>query len=194
MSTGNSTHKVLIQCEADGFPNQGQTCAAAIEIEFGEVQRDHVQVCTEFRLAELSYAGWREHYGIDIQGFVDGLARIHTELAGSARLVDWDGEIVLCMTVVDSRRGRIAIGGQMLFVFWTDIASEDSLLVPRLFGNAGGIRITYEGLVADQSCLPPVITGLRRFIADTGIDLCSVYEQELPATAPEVPKKRKKRK
>jgi hypothetical protein len=171
MSNGVS-HQVVIGCQADDYPDHGQVCPAALEVEFGRVEADHVHVCTRLRIEGQAFEGWRMHYGFDVLAFADGLARIHTEMRGSARLNDWDGEAVLCLTVIDRGRGRVAIGGQLIpAVFWTEAASEDGLLAPRLFGTAGGIRVAFEGLVTDQSHLPPVIAGLRRFLDETGISV-----------------------
>jgi hypothetical protein len=173
MSDGVS-HQIVIGCQADGYPEHGQQRPAALEVEFGQVEGDHVHVCTRLRIEGQAFEGWQMHYGFDILAFADGLARIHTELQGSARLDDWDGETVLCLTVIDRGRGRVAIGGQLIpVVFWTEVASEDRLLAPRLFATAGGIRIAFEGLVTDQSYLPPVIGGLRRFLCETGISVRS---------------------
>ena len=163
-------HEVVLGCEADGYPTHGQACAATVEIEFGRIERDRVSVGTRLRIEDQAFEGWRTHYRFDILAFTDGLTTIHTRMQRSARLTDWDGESVLCLTVIDAVRGRIAIGGQLIpAVFWTEITSADGLLHPRLFGDGGGIRIAFEGLVTDQSYLPPVIAGLRRFLAETGI-------------------------
>src|SRR5262245_28022117 len=124
MSNGVS-HQVVIVCEAEGYPVQGQTCGAQLEIEFGVAGPDHVEVCTRLRIVGQVYGGWRRHYGCDILAFTEGLVRIHSGPGHSAWLVDWDGEDVLCATVVDDRRGRIAIGGQLIpAVFRNQTASE----------------------------------------------------------------------
>jgi hypothetical protein len=176
MSNGDA-QRVVIGCEAEGYPAQGETRPAAVEIEFGQIEADHVHVCTRLRIDGQSFEGWRMHYGFDILAFADDLARLHAQMEGSARLTDWDGEAVLCLTVTDRPRGRVAVGGQLIpAVFWTEAVSEDCLLAPRLFGTAGGIRIVFEGLVTDQSYLPPVIAGLRRFLAETGISVRSPME------------------
>src|SRR5262245_43252685 len=139
---------------------------AVLDIEFGQVERDYVHACTRLRIEGQAFESWQRHYGFDILTFTDELARMHAATQGSARLNDWDGEVVLCLTVIDRPRGRVAIGGQLIpAVFWTETASADGLLAPRLCdGTAGGIRIAFEGFVTDQSYLPPVIAGLRRFL------------------------------
>jgi hypothetical protein len=122
----------------------------------------------------LVFEGWRKHYGFDILRFADGLAQIHAQTQGTARFNDWDGETVLCLTVINRPRGRIAIGGHLIpAVFQTETASEDDLLYPRLFGSFGGVRIAFEGLVTDQSYLPAIIGGLRGFLSDSGISVQS---------------------
>ena len=42
--------------------------------------------------------------------------------------------------------------------------------------DAGGIRIAFEGLVTDQSYLPPVIAALRRFLSETGVSVRNPME------------------
>jgi hypothetical protein len=165
---------VEIGCEAEAYPDVGSSCHAVIEIEFGRIVADHVQAGTRLRIEDMAFEGWRNHYGFDILRFTDGLAQMHSQLQGTARLNDWDGETVLCLTVVDRPRGRIAIGGQLIpAVFHTEAASADDLLSPRLFGDYGGIRIAFEGLVTDQSYLPTVIGGLRHFLSESGISVRS---------------------
>jgi hypothetical protein len=169
MSSGDS-YRVEIGCEAEGYPDAGQSRRAVVEVEFGRVEADHVRASTRLLIDGLAFEDWRIHYGCDILAFVDELDRMHRLTQGTARLTDWDGKAVLCLTVIDRPRGRVAVGGQLIpAVFWTAAVSEDGLLVPRLFGDAGGIRVAFEGLVTDQSYLPPVVAGLRRFLAETGI-------------------------
>jgi hypothetical protein len=176
MSNGVS-HRVEIAWEAEGSGSFGRSCRAVVEMDFDQVEVDHVPVFTRLRIHDLTFETGRWYYGINILHFADGLAEMHAQTQGSAWLHDWDGEAVLCLTVINRARGRIAIGGQFTQdVFWTEVASEGDFLTPRLFGSHSGIRVEFEGLVTDQSYLPPVIAVLRRFLSDTGISVRSPME------------------
>ncbi|MBI2808078.1 MAG: hypothetical protein HYX68_24095 [Planctomycetes bacterium] len=145
----------------------------SIEIELGQIERDHVQVwirlCTDNRVFE----GGSAHYGVDILNFIEALTRIHQQLSGSARLYDWDGLPVLCLTVTWPMKGLIAIGGQLvLWRFPNQESCEDRFLPEsHFFANDGGIQIAFDGIMTDQSFLPPVITGMRRFLLDSRISV-----------------------
>lgn len=170
-------YRVIIGCETEGYSCHRQTCRAALELELGAIERDHVHACTRLLIEDSAFTDGRIYYGIDILHFADSLVRLHNSLEGSARLHDWDGETVLCLTVLKRFMGRIAIGGQLIpAVFWTQAMSEDRFLDPPLCGGNGGMRITFEGLVTDQSYLPPAIAQLRRFLAETKISVRSPME------------------
>jgi hypothetical protein len=167
-------YRVTLGCEAG---EHHRLRPAKVEIELGAVERDHVRGVVRLSAADRVFEGGRIFYGFDILGFTEGLTRLYDRLEGSARLHDWDGETVLCLTVINRARGRVAVGGELLpAVFWTDVVSEDRFIDPPLYGWAFGIRVTFEGLVTDQSFLPPVIAGLRRFLAETGISVRSPME------------------
>jgi len=170
-------HTVSIGCEADGYPEWGNVCPASIDLEFGRIEEDHVSVYTRLRIRDTEFGAGRNHYGNDILRFAEELTELHHRTDGSARLFDWDGETVICLTVIQRARGRIAIGGQIVpAVFNTEVMSADHFINPPVYGWNAGIRISFDGLVTDQSYLPPVIVGLRRFLTDTGISVRNPME------------------
>ncbi len=169
----NETSQLVTRaCEAESDRGPGQSSPVNIELEFGEAVGDHVNVCTRLRIEHRTLEALHTHYGMDILNFADSLVGLRDRMEGTARLLDWDENVVLCLTVIDSGRGRVAIGGQLVpAIFWTKVASQDNLLNPRLLDDQGGIRIAFEGLVADQSYLSPMIAGLRLFLAESRISI-----------------------
>lgn len=147
-----------------------------ISIEFHEIIRDHVQATISVGNPDPIFSTDRCFYGMDVKGFVDGMERLHRELSGSARLWDWDGETLLCFTVLDDVEHGIAIGGRL----WLDqngrgMCSEDNFLEPYTPPSTGLI-VAFEGLEIDQSHLPEIIGQTRRFLNETGISTKSVFE------------------
>ncbi|MFN0054449.1 MAG: hypothetical protein ACKV0T_19915 [Planctomycetales bacterium] len=142
-----------------------------IELELEGVRADHVAMWVRLRVESHTYETGRWYYWWNIRDFVDGLAKMHAELKGSCRLCDWDSETVLCMTMLDSVRGSIGIAGQLnQYDFCDKVAPKGDFIFPQLFGNHGGIVVSFDELVTDQSYLPPIISGLRRFLNESGIE------------------------
>lgn len=143
---------------------------ATLEIELGKVERDYVHGCVRLSVDEHTYEDRRCYYGIDILHFLERLTALYGTLAGSARLCDWDGETVLCFTVVHRPSGEIAIGGRMIpSAFWSASMSEERFI--NSLSGYGGLVIFFDGLLTDQSYLPPLLTGLRRFLDETAISV-----------------------
>ena len=152
--------------------------SASIEFAFGPVERDHFQICTRLQYFDKRFQDSRLFYGMDLSYFADSLAGLHANLTGSVRFTDWDGELVLCLSVFDRHRGGIAIGGQLIpAAFESQAISAANVIGRPIFGMHGGIRIAFEGLVTDQSYLPPVFQGFRRFIFERGISVQNPLEQ-----------------
>ena len=168
-----SPHSVaVLRCEADGFPESGQSRAARLELQFGDVSGEHGDAVDCFLVLDFDgarYSGGARYYGMDIESFVTALSQIYDLLEGSAILSDWDGRPALCVTALTAWRGSIAIGGSLpQAVFWTESLSEQHFT--RDYGySAAGIQLTFEGFVTDQSCLPEFISAIRTFLRDSGI-------------------------
>jgi len=164
------SHRITIQAEAQGWPNNGQSAPATYEIKFGDITNDHVRCNLAFSTPDHKIEFGCMFYGINIFNFANELEQLHQKLEGSARLNNWDNEPLLCLTVVDSARGYIAMGGEIrAAIHWTDIRSEDNFIDPPMYGYAAGIRVSFEGLMIDQSYLPAMIRDAREFLNDTGI-------------------------
>lgn len=68
-----------------------------------------------------------------------------------------------CFFIVDLRRGHIAVGGTFdVSTYGIEVWSEDRFLQTPVLGDAGGIRVAFEGLRIVQSCLPQAIMAARR--------------------------------
>jgi hypothetical protein len=130
-------HIVTIDCEA---PDQGPSHRATVQVLFGPIDRDHVSSGVRLRLRDWECEGESTFYGMDIFRFADELAELHRRTDGSARLVDCDGEPVLCLTVFHRGKGAVVIGGQLVqAVFWdSEVASAERFLTPPLYGTRGG--------------------------------------------------------
>lgn len=168
----SDSEPLTIACEAKGVnaPGDGKV-RAVIEFEFDDVEADHVGMWTRLRVEDSKFETGRWFYWWNIQAFADGLEKMHSDLKGSCSLSDWDGETVLCMSLFDPVRGLIGIGGQLVqHVFSDNVVPKGDLVFPSLYGNWGGIVVSFEGLVTDQSYLPPVISGLRLFLSESGIE------------------------
>ena len=152
---------------ADSTPKQHAT----IEFEFGDVVADYAGLWVRLCADRYTYETGRFFYWWNIGDFADGLTRMHSELKGSCVLADWDGETILYLTTLDSVQGRIGIRGQLnQFVFMDEVASNGDFIFPEMFGNHAGIVVSFAGLVTDQSYLPPLISGLLRFLDESGIE------------------------
>lgn len=176
--TSFGTHRVILEGDAPVF-NRHESLKAFIEIDFDEVEegKDYVGAAVRLKIPNYPFVGANEggfeegayYYGNQIYRFVEELERLRIESTGSARLFDWDMEPVLCLTKINPASGTIVIGGQLVpALFEGDAHSADNFLVPRPFGRSG-IRVTFEGIITDQSYLISTIVQLRRFLVETGI-------------------------
>src|SRR5262245_32372616 len=118
-----SDEPLMIACEATMM--NGPQLHIVIEFEFGEVEVDHVVMWVRLRDESYTFDAGRWYYWWNIRDFADGLATMRSELKGSCTLRDWDDETVLCLSMVDSGRGRIGVGGQFIqSVFQDDVAPK----------------------------------------------------------------------
>jgi hypothetical protein len=166
----HDSHRIIILSEAQGWPEYGNTAQVRYEINFGTITGDHVKCNLTLSTPDHNIQCGCAFYGIDILNFAGSLEALHETLVGSTRLCDWDGEVLLCFTPVNRGRGHIALGGKLhAAVHWTDVRTEDNFISPPMYGDAAGIKITFEGLIIDQSYLPNIIRDSRRFLTETGI-------------------------
>ena len=165
----DASNPLRIGCETNVM--NGPELHVDLEFEFEDVVADHAGMWVRLRAESYTFETGRWFYWWNIRDFADGLTKMHSELKGTCTLGDWDGETVLCMSMLDSVRGRIGVGGQLTQYIFTDHAvPKGDLVFPRLLGDYAGIVVSFEGLVTDQSYLPPLIAGLRRFISESGIE------------------------
>lgn len=170
MPSDESTPLTIV-CEAQVM--NGPMQHATIEFEFGDVVADYAGLWVRLRADRYTYETGRFFYWWNIRDFADGLTRIRSDLKGSCILEDWDGETILCVSILDSVRGRIGICGQLnQFVFLDEVAKNDDFIFPEMFRNHAGIVVSFAGLVVtDQEVyLPRLISGLRRFLEESGIE------------------------
>jgi hypothetical protein len=169
----DNSEKVCIdfKCEAPGMWQFCDVYFATIKIEIGEAGKDFVGD-TAFDSSFSLHAGrhafefQRPLYGYEIYRFANELQRLYDTLDCSARLYDWDGDVLLCFTVVHRGRGQIAVGGRFVPVILdTQVSSEDKF-VADLCVNSGGIIVAFEGLTLDQSYLATPLSVLHRFISE----------------------------
>src|SRR5262245_50357053 len=136
---------LTILCESDVM--NGPKLHVTIEFEFGDVVADYAGLWVRLRADRYTYETGRFFYWWNIRDFADGLTRIQSELKGSCTLSDWDSETILCLSVLDSVHGRIGIRGQLnQFVFLDKVPKNDDLIFPKMFGNCGGIVVSFAGL------------------------------------------------
>ena len=160
---------LAILCEAEVM--NGPKQHATVELEFGDVVADYTGMWVRLRVDRYTYETGRFFYWWNIRDFADGLTRMHSELKRGCILADWDGETILRLSMLDSGHGRFGICGQLnQFVFLDEAPGNDELIFPEVLGNHAGIVVSFSGLVADQSYLPPLIAGLRRFLDESGIE------------------------
>jgi hypothetical protein len=166
--SNHNTHRISILAEVHGWPEHGHTAQAQYNIDLGKITDDHVKCDLTLSTPDHNIQSGCIFYGFDVLTFAESLEALHQTLSGSARLCDWDGEVLLCFTALD--HGHIALGGKLhAAVHWTDIRSEDNFIGTPMYGDAAGIKITFEGLLLDQSYLPAIIRDCRRFLSETGI-------------------------
>ena len=155
-------------CKASGM--NGPQWHATVEFQFDEVVADHVAMWTRLRIDRSVYETGRWFYWWNIRNFADGLATLHTELTGSSSLSDWDGETILCISGVDSKRGQVGVGGQLnQFAFVENAVPKGDLVFPSVFGGHGGIVIAFDGLEMDLMYVPRLVKRFRAFLDDSGI-------------------------
>jgi hypothetical protein len=160
---------IVFECEAPGHPQWCDIHRATVEIEIGAPRKDYVgdtafDSILRLRAGEYSFEVERVLYGYEIRGFSRNLQKLHETLEGSVRLQDWDGEPLLCFTVVDRGRGRVAVGGRFApVVLDTTVTSEDRF-VSEACGSMLGIVVAFEGLSLDQSYLKAPLSDIQRFV------------------------------
>lgn len=173
------THRATLEGEVKTFQYQ-ETAKAAIDIEFGEVEagKDYVGAIVRLRLPKYPFVGVNDegyhefafYYGREIHRFVEELESLRTTSQGSARLYDWDSVLVLCLTVTSPGSGKITVGGQLLpALFSSESHSEGNFVSDQPFGSGGGVRVTFDGILTDQSYLISTIMQLRRFLMESEI-------------------------
>jgi hypothetical protein len=162
---------IAFECEAPGMWQCCDVHFATIKIEIGEAGKDYV-ADTAFDSSISLHAGkhtfevQRPLYGYEIYGFASELQKLYDTLDGSVRLYDWDGEVLLCFTVVHRGRGQILVGGRFVpIVLDTKVSSEEEF-VSDVCVNLVGLVVAFEGLTFDQSYLKTPLSVLHRFISD----------------------------
>ena len=84
-----------------------------------------------------------------IRNFAASLQRLHRDLRGKAELVAETGVASLCFEVRDAGRGRIVLSGRLE-------------LLPEV--GDGALTVTFGDLETDQSYLPALISGVKRYL------------------------------
>lgn len=162
------------ECWSQGYPNPGEEGAATLT--FRPVETDPSGIV--FRMG-LEAAGERIEclvrlYGFNLRRFIDDLAEIHRNMAGSARLYDQDDDVILCVTFLDDARGRIVIGGGLRNAVFFAESTCDERFVTGAFD--AGIRTTFDGLISDQSYLAGLIGSLENVLRSTGVSTSNPME------------------
>jgi len=164
----DNSNRLTMCCEAEQI--NGPRLRPVIEFEFDEIVDDHVSMWVRLRIENSVYRTGRWFYWWNIQDFADGLARLHSELKGACSLSDWDGEEVLCLSMLDPVRGRIGVAGQLnQYVFADRVIGNGDFVFPQMFGDRAGVVVSFHGLVTDQSYLPALISGFHFFLNTSGI-------------------------
>lgn len=164
---------ISFECDAPGHPQWCDIQRATVEIEIGAPGKDYVDDTAfnsviRLRAGHDTFEVARVLYGYEIKGFAKNLQRLYETLEGSVRLQDWDGDILLCLTVVDRARGRVAIGGQFAPVVLDTNATSDERFVSDVRGSGHflGVVISFEGLSFDQTSLQQPLSDLQRFVLE----------------------------
>lgn len=162
--------RIAFQCEAVGdTPSSDEDQRAVLEIGIGEPKKDFLGDVAfgsmiRLRIGGQAFADTMMLYGYSLRTFSEELERMQSELAGSARLYDWDSELLLCFTVVDRRRGRIAVGGRFTPAVFNTTATSAERFISNVRDGRPGIVIAFEGLSFDQSFLNRPVSDLKRFV------------------------------
>lgn len=143
------------------------TDGVVVDLEPDEVSgrfarcRLHLEVGGWDLTANFIVGGW------ELQVFVDDLASLYDLLEGEAVLSTTDNEAPLHFNVISRGGGVIGICGEMrLYLGSADTSNASWPCGP---SDVPGIQLAYSGLSMDQTYLPDVIRGFRRFLRETGI-------------------------
>jgi hypothetical protein len=166
-----TSFRIAFDCDAPGHPQWCNIGRATVEIEIGSAGKDYVgdiafNSVIRLLAGENCFEVHRVLYGYEIRGFAEELQKLYETLEGSVRFQDWDGEPLLCFTVVDRARGRIAVGGRFApVVLDTTVTSADRFVSEACAGKLG-VVVAFEGLSLDQSFLDAPLSEVRRFVLE----------------------------
>ena len=128
---------------------------------------DSACIGCRFRLTAEG-ACYQDYRGIDkcdLVEFVETLDRLYTVLDGSTQLLDFDGDPILCFSVIDRGRGVIAVGGNFHpLTFFSEVTSSARFVSPNICGYPSGVRVAFEGFTCEQTYLPSFLCPIARFI------------------------------
>jgi hypothetical protein len=176
MSKAPETLELRIPCEMDGYWEY-----ATLILRFKqrhEYTRHVVLACwAEVTTEEVLLKVGCNLLGWDLWRFVQQLTEVHNTLGGSARLRNTIGDLDILVTVVDQTRGILSVQGLV----------ADGLVPPDLpdkMSASTGIAMAFAGLMFDRTRLPDMLTALREFMEEAGIDGTSPFERRDSSPAP----------
>jgi len=156
-------------CEAPPNHQWYSPGQATIEIEIGDPGVDYVgdtafNAVVRLIAGKYSFSVECVLYGYEIRGFARNLRELSNSLDGSVRIQVWDGDTLLCFTVVNRGQGRIAVGGQFAPVrFDSPVTSADHFVADSPT-QMQGVVVSFDGFFLDQTYLNAPLSVLELFV------------------------------
>jgi hypothetical protein len=148
----------ILVCRAEGYPSTGEDRAATLRVGICERSGEHAGLNITLTWAGREFVGSVMCPGHSVRRFIEELTRLHATLKGSARLVDGDNDVILCLSAVNRARGKVAVGGRVRMLTSFPTTVSDDRFVRGTY--VGGVQVNFDGLCTDQSCISGFLAGL----------------------------------
>jgi hypothetical protein len=107
--------------------------------------------------------------GCDLVRFTEELQRVHDAVSGTARFINSSETTVLYFDYF--KRGQVFVR----LCLTMPACIEERGTSPGIEETPPGIQVSFAGLCIDQTYIPEILAGVRKFIHDQALDISSPW-------------------